>query len=142
MAKWVSRTMITESATARTLELFVDEEITYERALEIAAKIPLRATFQSRKFYAHREGRKFGPYRAWYAYWRQGKRPIQRYIGGTQKKRQIDAAHKLLQHMIDQATAAALKLPQVARLLELQRLSGAKEDDDLVAVVHVVGEAK
>lgn len=134
--------MIVESAVARTLELFVDEEITFDRACEIASRIPLRATFTSRKFYAHRDGRKFGPYRAWYAYWRVGKRSIQRYIGHTSKKRQIDAAHKLLQQLIDQATAAAVKVPEVARLLELQRLAGAKEDDDLVAVVRVVGEAK
>jgi len=134
--------MIAGSASARTLDLFVDEELTYEQALEIASRFPLRATFQSRVTSVRRAGRKFGPYRAWYAYWRVGKRPIQRYIGSTHKKRRIEAAHKLLQHMIDQAAAAAVRLPEVVKLLELQRLSGAKEDEDLVAIVQVVGEVK
>lgn len=129
------------SAAARTLRLF-DEEMTLERALEIAARIPVRAKFRWGKFFTKQGGRQFGPYRKWFAYWRTGGTRVHRYIGDERKKREIELAHALLQRLLDEATAAAAKVPEVKRLRELQQLAGAKEGDDSIAVVNVVGAVK
>jgi hypothetical protein len=129
------------SAAARTLQLFT-EEMTLERALAIAARFPVRATLRSGKFYRTKAGRRFGPYRAWFAYWRAKKATVHRYVGDDRKKREVELAHALLQRLLDEAAAAVAKLPEVAKLRELQRLAGAKEDDDCVAVVAVIGAVK
>ncbi len=129
------------SAAARTLELFV-EEMTLERALEIAARFPVRATLKHRKFYRNKGSRRFGPYRAWFAYWCAEKTTVHRYVGDDRKKMEIEAAHALLRRELDEATAAVARLPEVMRLRELQRLAGAKEGDDSFAVVKFVGDVK
>lgn len=129
------------TAAARTLEMFGDE-MTLERALEIAARFPVRATLRRRTFYRKKGGRRFGPYKAWFAYWSAEKATVHRYVGDDRKRKDVVAAHALLQRMLDEATAAVCRLPEVVKLRELQRLAGAKEGDDSMAVVKVVGEAK